>query len=104
MGLSDNDVEKIKGIFTDRFLQTIAERVAQVLERKYETRLREQEHTIVELKEEIRDLRDTQDTILWTVDDQEQASRNLNVRDLAYPWTTVIIYIKRYRTFLKVLK
>ncbi|CAH2003341.1 unnamed protein product [Acanthoscelides obtectus] len=79
MGFSDNDDEKIKGIFTDRFLQTIAERVAQLLARKHETRLREQEQTIVELKQEIRDLRDTQDRILRTADDQEQASRNLNV-------------------------
>ncbi|CAH1969003.1 unnamed protein product [Acanthoscelides obtectus] len=81
MGLSDNDVEKIKGIFTDRFLQTFAERVAQLRERKYETRMREQEQAIVELKEEIRDLRDTQDRILRTVDDQEQASRNFNEYD-----------------------
>ncbi|CAH2002246.1 unnamed protein product [Acanthoscelides obtectus] len=60
-------------------LMTIAERVAQLLARKYETRLREQELAIVELKEEIRDLRDTQDRILRTVDDQEQANLNVNV-------------------------
>lgn len=85
MVLSESDIEKIKGIFTDRFLNTIADRVTQILDKKFAAKLKEQETTISKLKQEIQTLKEAQCNILKSVDDQEQAFRNQNVRIFGLP-------------------
>lgn len=85
MVLSDGDIEKIKGIFTDRFLNTVADRVAQILDKKLAAKLREQEATITKLKGEIENLKEAQGKMLKSIDDQEQAYRNHNIRIFGVP-------------------
>lgn len=85
MVLSDNDIEKIKGIFTDRFLQSVAEKVAHILEKKYDAKLRERDQRISKLEQEICDLKSNNCEVQSALDNQEQAYRNLNVRVFGVP-------------------
>lgn len=85
MVLSEGDIEKIKGIFTDRFLNSIAERVTQILDKKYNARLKEQEQRIALMEQEIKNLRESKQEMQNCIDSQEQAHRNLNIRMFGIP-------------------
>lgn len=85
MVLSDNDIEKIKGIFTDRFLQSIAEKVTQILDKKYKTKFKEQEDHISNLQQEIEELKIANREMNDALDNQEQASRSRNIRVFGIP-------------------
>lgn len=85
MVLSENDIEKIKGIFTDRFLQNIAEKVAQIMDKKYANKLKEHEKCISELQQEVINLKIANKEMANALDQQEQASRNCNVRIFGIP-------------------
>lgn len=85
MVLSENDIEKIKGIFTDRFLQNVAEKVAQIMDKRYANKFKEQEKCISNLQQEVNKLKSANREMANALDNQEQASRNCNVRIFGVP-------------------
>lgn len=85
MVLSEGDIEKIKGIFTDRFLNSIAERVSQILDKKFNARIKEQDQRIAEMEKEIKDLKKSSREMQNCIDNQEQAHRNSNIRVFGIP-------------------
>lgn len=84
MGLSSEDIDKIKKIFSDKFLNSVAERVVNILENsflaKVNSRINEQDDAIAKLKQEVCTLRKSNQSMEAVIDQQEQTSRNLNVR------------------------
>ena len=85
MGLTDRDIEKIKDIFSDQFLNNIAEKVMQIIDRKYKEKFKAQEKAIGLLQQEIDDLKNSKRQAEDAFDNLEQASRSLNIRVFGVP-------------------
>lgn len=88
MVLSRSDLDSIKAMFMeDSFLDTLAEKVATLLENKFTDKLKEQQETINALRTEINDLKVQNQRCKQTLDDYEQSSRSLNIRVFGMPKT-----------------
>lgn len=87
MVLSRSDLESIKAIFTENFIQDIAGKVSQNILTRLEERLKKQEETIRDLKVEIADLKSANHGFVQALDRQEQVSRSLNIRVFGVPKT-----------------
>lgn len=89
MGLSSEDLDKIKKIFTDKFLQSIADKVANIIENnlvtKFDNKIKNHEEHITQLEAEVSLLKKSNRSMEAVIDQQEQASRNLNVRIFGVP-------------------
>ena len=86
MGLTNADIEKIKGIFSDQFLQIVAEKVAKIVERELEDRIKAQENIIVNLQSEVEGLKRYKEESEVRSDNHEQGSRAMNVRIFGIPY------------------
>lgn len=86
MGLTAADIEKIKNIFNEQFLQVIVEKVINMVQQKLDERFENQEKTIKELQREIVQLKASNTRTESVLDNQEQASRSLNIRIFNVPF------------------
>lgn len=84
MGLSSADLREIKSTiistFNDKFLQDIAEKVARIIENKFEERFKEQNDRITSLEAKIEKLEGEYQQVRNNMDSQEQSLRSLNIR------------------------
>lgn len=84
MGLSTAELREIKSavisVFNDKFLQEIADKVAGMVEKRFEAQLAAQEEEIRTIRTKIQSLEDENKRLRADVDNQEQIQRNLNVR------------------------
>lgn len=85
MGLTNSDIERIKGIFNEQFLQNIADRVVAILQKTLDARLDKQESMIDQMKVEVQDIRMQYERMEEVIDRHEQAYRCLNVRVFGIP-------------------
>lgn len=84
MGLSTADVREIKsiiiGVFNEKFLAEIADKVASSLIKKFEEQLKNQEAEISNLRDDIATLRRENSELQSELDRHDQASRSANIR------------------------
>lgn len=84
MGLSANDLEKIKSIvtstFNESFLKMVAESVSTITEEKFKSIISDQKKQIDSMAEEIKNLKKNQEALRTSLDDSEQMRRNNNIR------------------------
>lgn len=89
MGLTSGDLDKIKNIvktiFTEDFLQNVAESVVKIVSEKFEKRMDDQDKRINSMAQEISDLKKNNLSFTRALDNCEQASRNLNIRIFGMP-------------------
>lgn len=89
MVLTSDDLDKIKSIvqstLTEKFLNKIAAKVADIVEAKFEARVTRQEEIVNGLKNQIVELQTKSRDLEKRVEEQEQSSRNLNVRIFGLP-------------------
>lgn len=83
-GLSTTDIREIKtiiiGVFNDKFLADLAEKVALMVSEKFEAQLNAQKIEISNLKEDVATLKKENANLHVKLDSQEQANRSENVR------------------------
>lgn len=84
MGLSTADIREIKsiisGVFNEKFLSDVAERVAVLVGKKFEDQLKAQGKEITSLKENLSDLRAENRELRSMIEHQEQTMRSSNIR------------------------
>ncbi|CAG9760406.1 unnamed protein product [Ceutorhynchus assimilis] len=84
MGLSSADLREIKGCiistFNDKFLQDVVSKVAAMVDKQLEEKLKAQDVEIETLKENQNKIIEENMQLRKIIDDQEQHARNLNVR------------------------
>lgn len=84
MGLTANDLEKIKsivkGIFDESYLQMVVESVSKIIGEKFESIISDQKKQINSMAEEIKNLKNNQEALRNSLDDSEQMKRNNNLR------------------------
>lgn len=84
MVLSSSDLREIKStitsVFNDKFLQDIADKVAGMVEKKFEAQLAAQREEIMAVRTRVNSLEEENNQLRLSLDSQEQAHRNLNIR------------------------
>lgn len=97
MGLSSEDLEKIKSIvhssFTEKFLNKIATKVVEMVELKFEAKFKTHNTAINELSTKVSELQESNMALKGRVvemerkcDEHEQSSRNSNIRIFGLPY------------------
>lgn len=89
MVLTNEDLEKIKNVIqstmTDKFLNKIANKVSDIIGAKFEPQIASNKGAIDDLRNEVAQLRQQCKMVVRRVEEQEQISRNLNVRIFGLP-------------------
>ena len=107
--MSSADLREIKttilNVFNDKFLEEIAEKVTQMVEKKFEERLKEQSIINSALQQKTTNLEKENITLRRMIDDQEQSLRNYNLRIFGIKYENgEDVYNKVFRLFKEKLK